>query len=88
MWFPYMNWESAQTLCFTVVNFRRKQIEEQNMAIYHNILARQSATEGDWRIPSSPIVGKKHVDSLYKSKSVLIYIRIAKPFILPLQIFA
>ena len=45
-------------------------------------------TEGYWRLPSSPIVGEKHVVSLCKFKSVLIYTRIAKPFILPLQIVA
>ena len=43
--------------------------------------------EGYWGIPSSPIV-EKHVVSLCKFKSVLIYTWIAKPFIIPLRIFA
>ena len=47
-----------------------------------------AASEEYWRLPSSPIVEKKHVVSLCKFKSVLIYTRIAKPFVLPLQIFA
>ena len=44
-----------------------------------------------WGILSAPVVansGKKTVVSLCKFESVLIYIRIAKPFVLPLQIFA
>jgi len=47
--------------------------------------------KGIWRTLAAPVVansGKKHVVSLCKFKSVLIYTRIAKPFILPLQIFA
>ena len=47
-----------------------------------------AAYEGHWRLPSSPIVRKKHVVFLCKLKSVLIYTWIAKPFILPLQMFA
>ena len=41
---------------------------------------RIAASEGTWRIPSSPIVGEKRVVSLCKLTSVLIYRRIAKPF--------
>ena len=47
--------------------------------------ARIAASAPDWRLPSSPIVEKKHGVSLCKINSVLIYTRIAKPFILPLQ---
>ena len=46
-----------------------------------------AASEAYWRLPSSPIVENKTVVSLCKFKSVLIYTWIAKPFILPLQIF-
>ena len=49
--------------------------------------ARIAATDQYWRLPSSPIVENKHVVSLCKLKSVLIYTWVAKPFILPLQIF-
>ena len=46
------------------------------------------ASEGHWRLPSSPIVGEKNKVFLCEFKSVLIYTWIAKPFILPLQFFA
>ena len=46
-----------------------------------------AATERHWRLPSSPIVRKKQVVFLCKLKSGLIYTWIAKPFILPLQMF-
>ena len=49
--------------------------------------ARIAAYEQYWRLPSSPIVERKHAISLCEFKSVLIYTWIAKPFILPLQIF-
>ena len=45
------------------------------------------ANEQHWRLPSSPIVRKKHRDFLCKFKSVLSYMRIAKPFVLPLHFF-
>ena len=46
-----------------------------------------AAPEGNWRLPSSPIVERKHAIPLCEFKSVLIYTWIAKPFVLPLQIF-
>ena len=87
MWFPYVNWESAQTLCFTVASFRQYENEEQKMAVYYKTRTKIGDTERHWRLPSPPIVGEKHVVSLCKFESVLIYTWIAKPFILPLQIF-
>ena len=57
------------------------------MAVYYKSRMKIAASEGYWRIPSSPIVREKHMVSLCKFKSVWIYTRIAKPLILPLQIF-
>ena len=63
-----------------------------------------AAPEGNWRLPSSPIVERKHAISLCEFKSVLILaslcktvqfskvycfgLRIAKPFVLPWQMFS
>ena len=72
-----------QTLCFTVANFRHtwnKHSKSQN----------SNENTRYWAILAAPVVAirkKKHVVSLCKFKSVLIYTWIAKPFILPLQIF-
>ena len=56
------------------------------MAIYYKSRTKIGDSEPYWRLPSSPIV-KKHVVSLRKFTSVLIYTWIAKPFVLPMQIF-
>ena len=55
--------------------------------LFRKTAATIAATERHWRLRSSPIVENKTVVSLRKLKSVLIYTWIAKPFILPLQIF-
>ena len=60
----------------------------QTILLFHKTRTKLAASERDWRLPSSPIVRQKHKDLLCKLKSVLIYTRIAKPFILPLQMFA
>ena len=60
----------------------------QTIHLFHKTREIMRASEGYWQLPSSPIVRKKHRDFLCKFKSVLIFMRIAKPFILPLQMFA
>ena len=72
-----------QTLYFTVaiVSPMIKQYTKKTTR------TKTAATERDWRLPSSPIVWKKHVVSLRKLKGVLIYTWIAKPLFLPLQFF-
>ena len=57
----------------------------QTILLFHKTREIIAASEQNWRLPSSPMVRKKHKDFLCKFKSVLIYTRIAKPFILPLQ---
>ena len=59
----------------------------QTILLFHKTREIIAAYEPYWRLPSSPVVRPKHKDLLCKFKSVLIYTRIAKPFILPLQIF-
>ena len=76
-----------QTFCFTVANVRQYLNEEQKMAVYYKSHMKIAATERYWRPPSSSIVEQKHVVFLCKLKSVLIYTWVAKPFVLPLQIF-
>ena len=49
--------------------------------------ARIAASEESWRLPSSPIVEKKHVVFLCKFERVLIYTWIVKPVVLLLQFF-
>ena len=75
-----------------------KDIKEKNLTtptegwgirlLFRKTRTKLAVSERPWRLPSPPIVGEKHVVSLCKSKSVLIYVRIAKPFILPVHIFA
>ena len=76
-----------QTLYFTVANVRQYVNEEPKMARLYKSQMKISANQGDWRLPSSPIVEQKHKDLLCKFKSVLIYTWSAKPLILPLQMF-
>ena len=59
----------------------------KNNTLFQKTRTKLAAYGGDWRLRSSPIVENKTVVSLCKFKSVLIYTWIAKPFILPLQIF-
>ena len=60
----------------------------KNNTLFQKTRTKLAASERHWRLRSSPIVENKTVVSLCKFKSVLIYTWIAKPFILPLQIFA
>ena len=43
---------------------------------HHKTAARMRPAEPNWRMPSSPVVGEKHVVSLCKLKSVLMYRRV------------
>ena len=63
-------------------------LNTKNVTFLKKTRTKLAATEGDSRLRNSPIVENKTVVSLCKLKSVLIYTWIAKPFILPLQIFA
>ena len=62
-------------------------LNTKNVTFLKKTRTKLAAYEGYWRLRSSPIVENKTVVSLCKFKSVLIYTWIAKPFILPLQIF-
>ena len=55
-----------QTLCFTVANFRQYLNEEQKMAVYYKSRMKIAAPEQYWRLPSLPIVRKKHAICLCK----------------------
>ena len=59
----------------------------QTTLLFYKNREGRAATEPTWRLPSSPIVRKNQKDFLCKFKSVLIYMRIAKTYILPLQMF-
>ena len=85
---PCVNWQSAKTICFSKEKFLPYQNQDINFDFSGKSRMKMIASERHWRLPSSPIVRPKHKDLLCKLKSVLIYTRIAKPFILPLQMFA
>ena len=91
MWFPYVNpkvyWfiEGSPNPLFYRCKFSPRLLLR---LLFRKTRTKLAGTERYWRLPSPPIVGDKHVVSLCKSKSVLIYARIAKSFILPVQIFA
>ena len=90
MWFPYVNskvyWftQGSPNPLFYRCKFSPR---EQIRLLFRKTRTKIGDSEPYWRLPSSPIVEKKHVVSLCKFKSVLIYTWIAKPFVLPLQIF-
>ena len=78
--------KSEKTICFSNEKFLERLKQYINFDTSGKPAVKIGDTEQYWRLPSSPIV-KKHVVSLCKFKSVLIYTWIAKPFFLPLQIF-
>ena len=61
--------KSEKTICFSREKFSEQINEEQNFDFSGETAVKIAATEGYWRLPSQPIVGKKTVLSLCKFKS-------------------
>ena len=55
---PYVNWQSAKTICFSDKNLWPYQKQDINVDFSGKSRMKIIASERHWRLPSSPIVGR------------------------------
>ena len=56
MWCPYVNWQSARTICFSDKKFWASCMEDMFVDFCYKSRMKIAASEIHWRLPSPPIV--------------------------------